>query len=402
MGTYNWNTHRPQYGRQADRNDDESLEAYAKQIAKMFYDSKRDDPLERLVLAAGMAGHVSHLAVKSDLNDFQTVLTRDGRKFYVSESVNRYLFGNDSSVCTELMEYYDRLMGSNSPFRPDLTALGDGGVSDISGDNYLIAGKFTPESAYNEVRAFWLGISEKISSEWHLSPDKWPVVFGKALQFTLLRISAPPENLVRRAMKCAADISLMGEGSVKAYASPLKSSSYSENIQEETAQMIAEKMIYLFYDSKGRTVPLDANQERFVHEAIDTAREFFKENQIAFSLASDTDEMTKTMEFQMSIAGEVTTVWFKISMKPLLFSIVFYIPFRANLSRIETICRELCEMNYGRFAGTFEIDPSDGQIINISSFPCYGQMCKDNMIMSFIHNMNVVSKNMPKFKEFAK
>ncbi|MBE6853571.1 MAG: hypothetical protein E7505_08895 [Ruminococcus sp.] len=377
------------------------LSQYAGQISKMFAEVKKDKPLERLLLAAGMAGHACHLAVKHNRERFEIVGYDDGRKFYFGDALNFYLLENKYSVYYMLMGYYDRQMAGSGGIGPDMREILAENIKNISNTDYRISGKYDPKDIYKEVTECWNGIYDNMTGKWCKNPDEWPVLFGIVLQLTLFRISAPPEELVKKALECLMYISKMDEDSLNTG----KPASLAEEIQKAVKEGDVEKagneLIYRFFDSANNIIPLDEAQQKFLKEGIDTAREFFKENEIPITLSSDSNEMSKTMEFKISIAGEVTTVWFKVCMKPLLFSIVFFIPYKANPLKINQVCTEICKMNFGRPTGSFHIDPSDGQILNISSFPCYNGMSKDNLIMLFIHNMKIVAANMSKFKEFS-
>lgn len=362
------------------KSDIDRLSQYGDQIAALYKQAK-SDPMERIMLAAGMAGFSCHQAVKYQKWQFVVIGMDDGTKFYMGDAVNYYLLENPFSVASSLVAYY--MYQTKSSTAPDVISIVRQGVNNLSDKNFLFLNRFHPSDVYKEVIDFWKEKYNNISA-WCRTSEEWPVLFSKALQSTLNEINQPVEKLYNLAMECALYLSKMDDTSIR---------------KNDVLLQRGEKLVYDFYEN-GIKVQLSSEDKLYIRNAIDTLKEFFKENKIAFSIQSISHDRLKIFEFQMLIRNVSVTVNIKVEMKPKLCSVIFCIPFKAKMDKIHNICMEICRMNYGHRTGSFQINPDNGEIINFASFQCLEGLKKDEFIMTFISNMNYISDNMENLKTF--
>lgn len=159
-------------------------------------------------------------------------------------------------------------------------------------------------------------------------------------------------------------------------------------------------MIYQFYKKNGEPVLLSDEDNEFIHTSIDTLREFFKENKSAFDISTRGTE-SKILHFGMTIQGEVTDVFIEIYLKPKMCSIVFKLPFKANVAKEAELYSALMKYNCTRRFGSFVYDRNDGEIYYKTEFPCADGVKKDDFIAAFIISMNSIANFMDELKQYV-
>ena len=232
----------------------------------------------------------------------------------------------------------------------------------------------------------WHGIYQNMTSHYCKTADEWPVLYAIVLQNILNHMDGKPEQLFDMSVECALYLSKMDFTSIR---------------KKEVLEQQVEELTYDFFEG-GTKVQLSAEDEQYIKNAVDTLRDFFKENKIAFTITSYTDERSKSFKFGINICNEPTTVMVWVHLKPRICSINFILPFNADMNRLQQICTEICKMNYTRMLGAFQINVSNGQLLNTIGFPCTDGLKKEDFIKTFISNMNTISDNMETLKGFAK
>lgn len=162
---------------------------------------------------------------------------------------------------------------------------------------------------------------------------------------------------------------------------------------------LGDIMVYQFYKN-GEPVLLSDEDKKFIHTSIDTLRDFFKENKIAFDISTQGTE-SKILHFVMTIQGEVTDVLIAIFLKPKMCSIVFKLPFKANTEKEAELYSALMKYNCTRRFGSFVYDKSDGEIDYKTDFPCADGVKKDDFVAAFIISMNSISNFMNELKQYV-
>lgn len=162
---------------------------------------------------------------------------------------------------------------------------------------------------------------------------------------------------------------------------------------------LGDIMVYQFYQN-GEPIRLSGEDEKFIHTSIDTLREFFKENHIAFDVSTQGTE-AKILHFGMSIQGEPTDVLIAIFLKPKMCSIVFKLPFKANVTMEAELYSALMKYNCTRRFGSFIYDKNDGEIDYKTDFPCADGVKKEDFVAAFIISMNSISKFMEELKRYV-
>lgn len=359
------------------------VEQLAKEAGHMIamFEHVYADTTERLRMVSALAGYACHQAVKANQEKFITTQTKDNREYYFGDDLNYYLLEGPFSVLVFIKGFYERK--TNSQTSPDIQVQVQRAVSNIGNDLYKIWNQEFPELLYGRVKECWAGIYQNMTGRYCNTAAEWPVLFGIVLQNIMFQSELEPEDTFYKALECALFISKMDEKSVK-----------NKNLNE-----IGDEILYRFYQD-GRPLPLSAEDDAFLHTSIDTLRDFFKENAIAFDVTNRGQD-TKVFHFKMTIQGELTTVLVGLVLKPKMCSIVFTLPFTANLMRETELYKVLMQYNCTRRFGAFLYDRTDGQINYKTDFPCSEGMKKEDFVAAFIISMNSISKFMDELKPYV-
>ena len=368
--------------------DVQRLAENAGRIVAMFENVKQD-PAERLMLAAGMAGFACHQAVKANHEPFVELGTKDGMKFYYGDAVNFYLLENPFCVWNFLVGCYQHMTGKQDvkeEISQKVHALVKQGVENIANKDFMFQNRFHPTDVYLTVQDCWGGIYQNMTGVYCKSADEWSVLFAIVLQNVLMHMEGDPEQLLDAAMEYVLYVSKMDILSVR---------------KKEVMQDIGEEQIYNFYED-GVKVQLSPEDETFIHDAVDMLREFFKENKCPFDISIPKNELSRTFHFKMEIHDEMTDVIIKVDLKPRFCYIVFVLPFGADMAKLPELCTEICKMNYGQRAGTMQVDVQDGQLTMRAGFVCGGGLLKDDFLRTFLSSMKILSGNMETLKRYAR
>lgn len=167
-----------------------------------------------LMLSAGMAGYACHQAVMANKQPYNLVTATDGRKFYMGDSVNKYLLDGKYSV----LSWCDGFFETAGKFftKPDPMEIVKKEVNVTANKEYRIWDSVSPAVAYKEVRACWEGIYDNMTAKYCSKPDEWPVLYGIVLQNIMLEVSRMMtlSDVYDKALECAIYISKMDEDSL--------------------------------------------------------------------------------------------------------------------------------------------------------------------------------------------
>lgn len=133
--------------------------------------------------AAGLAGIACHEAVKELGEPMAEVSCANGKKYYMGDSVNKYLLEDKYSVAA---------------FATAITQMPQSAVlaivmkqaSAVGSDNFTVAGNMDPEDLYKNIKACWDGIKAKMTLQYCKKPQEWPVLYGIVLQ-NIMKESLP-------------------------------------------------------------------------------------------------------------------------------------------------------------------------------------------------------------------
>jgi len=173
-----------------------------------FKTPKGIDATMELVFVAAMAGHACHRSVIAQHGKIAEVTTKDGRKFYFGDDLNKYLLENKFSVvsfCTAVTDYpKDKVIEIVSSFADHFTD-----------ENYTVCGN-NPKSLYEQVESCWESIYDNMTAKYCKDSSEWPILFGVVLQNILimsLKAGAPKDEATRIAIECAVAVSKMDKES---------------------------------------------------------------------------------------------------------------------------------------------------------------------------------------------
>lgn len=367
--------------------DVQRLAENAGRIVAMFENVKQD-PAERLMLAAGMAGFACHQAVKANHEPFVELGTKDGMKFYYGDAVNFYLLENPFCVWNFLVGCYQHMTGKQDgkeEISQKVHALVKQGVENIANKDFMFQNRFHPTDVYLMVQDCWGGIYQNMTGVYCKSADEWSVLFAIVLQNILLHMEGDPEQLLDAAMECVLYVSKMDADSLR---------------RDAALQQQGEEQLYHFYEN-GKKVQLTEDEAQYIRSAVDMLRDFFKENQISFSLTNDTAHRSKRFSFGMRIHEETCRVVIRLELDPRFCTIMIFVPFRADLQKMQQLCTELCTLNFSRRLGAFMVDTLDGEISDRASLLCSSGLKKEEFIPAFVSNIKALGDQMETLKRFA-
>lgn len=162
-------------------------------------------------------------------------------------------------------------------------------------------------------------------------------------------------------------------------------------------EKMQESLMYGFF-MNGEPVILSMEDEKFVHTSIDTFREFFKENEIAFELSTRGVD-SKVIHFKMLVQNELVDILVTIFLKHKMCSIVFKLPFKVNDAMEAQLYRVLMGYNSTRRFGAFIYD--NGEIDYKTDFPCADGVKKEDFVAAFIISMNSIRNFMGELKKYV-
>lgn len=208
----------PDYTANISESDIERLACNAANIVEMFKARFSGgfglDNKKVLELSAGMAGYACHQAVKANKLPYNIVTVADGRKFYMGDSVNKYLLEGKYST----LKWCDGFFEIAGKFftKPDPMEIVKKEVNAIANKEYRIWDSESPAVAYKEIQACWEGIFDNMTAKYCNKPDEWPVLFGIVLQNIMLEVSRMMtlSDVYDKALECAIYISKMDEDSI--------------------------------------------------------------------------------------------------------------------------------------------------------------------------------------------
>lgn len=161
------------------------------------------------IYAAGLAGIACHEAVKALGKPQVVVETKDGKKYFMGDEVNKYLHENKYSV-TGLI----RTITETSEDK--LLAIITKQSQTIGSDTFVINGNMDPKDLYKNIKSCWDGIFNNMTAVYCKSPDEWPIFFGIVLQNVIKEslAYAPKEAIFNTAADIACALSKMDAESI--------------------------------------------------------------------------------------------------------------------------------------------------------------------------------------------
>ena len=195
--------------------DEQIIKRLAKNAGNMFsmfkayFNTSRGvDATKALIFTSALAGYACHQAVIAENGSFVEVTTKDNKKFYFGDDVNKYLLESKISVVAFITAVTDVPAETVEQIVKDF-------AGSVGEENYTICG-YNPKSLYTEVESCWNGIYENMTSKYCKSPSEWPVILGIVVQNILimsLNAGAPKDEAGEIAIKCAVAMSKMGSDS---------------------------------------------------------------------------------------------------------------------------------------------------------------------------------------------
>ena len=173
-------------------------------LKHVFTTDKGLDIRKALIFSSSLAGYACHQAVIGENKCFVIVETKDRKKFYFGDDVNKYLLENKNSViglCNAIV----------NPSNEDILKMVSDFAKNVGGEDMTVGG-LEPQNIFNEVKQCWDGIYENMTSKYCKSPSEYPILFGIVLQNMLiiaLKAGAPKDEAGKIAMGCAIAVSKM-------------------------------------------------------------------------------------------------------------------------------------------------------------------------------------------------
>ena len=186
----------------------EHLKPWAGRIIEMLKAQLNNDEIIVLLFASGLAGIACHEAVKATNGSFAVVETKDGKKYYFGDDVNKFLLEDKYSVyafCSAL-----------SPIPEEILQKIIGRFANSVGNpNFKLWDTFALEDAYQQVRACWDGIFNNLIGPACKSPAEWPILLGIVVQNIIIWGSSkqPQKRLISMTVECSNALSKMDKDS---------------------------------------------------------------------------------------------------------------------------------------------------------------------------------------------
>ena len=177
-------------------------------LLESFKSAKGIDIKLSLLFAAGLAGYACHQAVAREGGEFSVIETDNGKKFFLGDDINKYLFENETSIYT----FCNALGGIN---QADLITMIEGISGKINGENRVIW-NLSAESVFKNIRECWDKNFDSMILGSCVEPSEWPILMGIALQNIMIEAGkvAPKEEVAKLAMECVIMISMMSDESL--------------------------------------------------------------------------------------------------------------------------------------------------------------------------------------------
>lgn len=154
--------------------------------------------------AAGLAGIACHEAVKTLGEPMVEVSCANGKKYYMGDAVNKYLYESKYSVtgfvCAITQMPQSALMG-----------IIQRQASTMGTENFVVSGNMDPEDLYKNIKGCWDGIKDNMTLQYCKKPEEWPVLYGIVLQNIMKEAMnvAPKEAIFNTAVDVACALSKM-------------------------------------------------------------------------------------------------------------------------------------------------------------------------------------------------
>ena len=177
-------------------------------ITHYFTTPRGVDATKALIFTASLAGHACHRAVIAEHGTFAEVTTKDGRKFYFGDDLNKYLLESPLSVVA--------LSNAVTGFSVDKVIEIVKEYTEHFGEENFKVCEIEPKVLFDEAVACWDGIYDNMTSKYCKNPSEWPILFGIVLQNILmmcLKAGAPKDEAGKIAVECAVAVSKMDKES---------------------------------------------------------------------------------------------------------------------------------------------------------------------------------------------
>lgn len=188
--------------------------AIIKMFQSVFNTPQGFDLPKAMLYAAGLAGYACHQAVIANGESFVVAETKDGKKYYMGDHLNKYLLEGEYSVLNFCDGYFENFAKDEA--RPDAMTIVRNAVTMIGNPDYRIWGRYTPENAYAVVKECWDGIFETMTKPYCENPSEWPVLYAIVLQNIMVmgteKLSG--QVLYAMALECMLFISKMDDSSI--------------------------------------------------------------------------------------------------------------------------------------------------------------------------------------------
>lgn len=180
------------------------------EMLKGVFKTERGIDIQRVVLyASGLAGIACHEAVKANRGSFQVAETKDGKKYYFGDDLNKYLLESQYSVNS----FCD---GIHKLPEADTMAIVQKVAATVGTDNFKIWNSLIPADVYKQVKSCWDGIFDNMIGKNCQSAAEWPVLMGIVLQNVMATAFtvAPKDEVAKMAKECAFILSKMDQDSI--------------------------------------------------------------------------------------------------------------------------------------------------------------------------------------------
>lgn len=125
--------------------------------------------------AAGLSGIACHEAVKATDKEITVVVTKDGKKYFMGDELNKYLHENKFSVTSMVRA----VTGSSEKA---LISILTRQAQVIGSEEFVVNGNMDPKDLYKNIKSCWDGIFNNMTVKYCQSPEEWPIFFGIVLQ----------------------------------------------------------------------------------------------------------------------------------------------------------------------------------------------------------------------------
>lgn len=161
------------------------------------------------LFAAGLAGIACHEAVK-ELGEEQVVVDcADGRKFFMGDSVNKYLHENEYSVTGMARAITDMPVSA-------VTSIVSRQANALGTPDFAVVGNMDPYDLYKQIKNCWDGIKNNMTMQYCEGPGEWPVLYAIVLQNVIKESLnlAPKEAIFNTAVDVACAMAKMDKESL--------------------------------------------------------------------------------------------------------------------------------------------------------------------------------------------